>query len=102
MKTPIRGVLATPQGGFGSLQIAKRLAPPIFKDDHGERHTANRPEPSGPAAPSPTRQWPAERVEHWPIERRLADNELAARSSWPPICCATSCVISNSAGSTYS
>jgi DNA modification methylase len=28
--------------------------------------------PSGPAAPSPTRPWPADRVEHWPIERLIA------------------------------
>jgi hypothetical protein len=26
---------------------------------------------SGPAAPSPTRPWPADRVEHWPIERLI-------------------------------
>jgi ParB-like chromosome segregation protein Spo0J len=26
---------------------------------------------SGPAAPSPTRPWPAARVEHWPIERLI-------------------------------
>jgi ParB-like chromosome segregation protein Spo0J len=26
---------------------------------------------SGPAAPSPTRRWPADRVEHWPIERLI-------------------------------
>jgi DNA modification methylase len=25
----------------------------------------------GPAAPSPTRPWPADRVEHWPIERLI-------------------------------
>jgi hypothetical protein len=46
MKTLIRVHLATPQGAFGSLHIAERLAPPIFKDDIGERHTANRPEPA--------------------------------------------------------
>ena len=27
---------------------------------------------------------------------RLADNELAARASWTPICSAVSCMISNS------
>jgi hypothetical protein len=27
---------------------------------------------SGSAAPSPTRPWPADRVEHWPIERLIA------------------------------
>jgi DNA modification methylase len=27
---------------------------------------------SEPAAPSPTRPWPADRVEHWPIERLIA------------------------------
>ena len=26
---------------------------------------------SGPAAPSPARPWPADRVEHWPIERLI-------------------------------
>ena len=26
---------------------------------------------SGPAAPSPTRAWSADRVEHWPIERLI-------------------------------
>jgi hypothetical protein len=27
---------------------------------------------SGSAAPSPTRPWPADRIEHWPIERLIA------------------------------
>jgi hypothetical protein len=27
---------------------------------------------TGLAAPSPTRPWPADRVEHWPIERLIA------------------------------
>src|SRR5580704_10657694 len=27
---------------------------------------------SGPAAASPTRPWPADQVEHWPLERLIA------------------------------
>ena len=27
---------------------------------------------SGSAAPSPTRPWPADRIEHWPIKRLIA------------------------------